>query len=178
MQGLKQLLKVGWVVLIVAAVAALNFILISPSRDERAVFNITCDLKARPGQVPIRLGQYSGPLEAISFEGTLSDRSGELYRFDGRSRFRIEGQELSADARGSVFIFTTSQVDAFMFTVEADGFGRGGLSVVTLNDEGRLDENSNTAYAWTSKVFRLSHPMDIDCALSDPEPTLWEQMGL
>jgi hypothetical protein len=174
----KVLPRIAVAVILVAAAVALNFLLDAPSEDERAVFNLTCDFIARPDQPPVVLGRYSGSMEAITFEGTLSDQFQQSFRFAGRARYRIEGQDISADARGSVFIFTPGQIDAVMLTVNADGFGRNGLRVATLNEEGMLDERSDTVYAWTNKDFRLSHPMAIDCALSDPDPTIWEQLAL
>ena len=146
--------------------------------DEPVIAEINCSFAAREDQGPVRLGEYTAPLETLELTGDLSEPfKDRLYDFAGTALYRIEGKSIEAPARGSVFLDKSLKPVGLMVTVDDSNFDRNrGLSVDTLDENGMLDYSDNLAFAYTSRAFKLSHPTSMDCSTSPPsEPKgLWD----
>lgn len=129
--------------------------------------NLTCIITSREGQTPVQLGRLRGPIEGITLSGLVAQPYEDRhFRLDGKAQVRIGGAELTANARGRVFLDEADSIDTMMLALEHPDFGRGGLRLITLNEQGSLDENSSELFAFTSPAFKQAHPMDYHCDLS------------
>ena len=161
--------------LFIVAVVVLSYIFWF--RAERALHaetfgDVTCEFTAQPGQPVIRLGEYRAPLQRLSVKGTLSDPfMREKFDFRGRGEYVIEGAAKSADVKGSVFVDEAGGVLGLFLVVEDQKFGHWGkLNVLTLNEQGILDYSDERAYAYASREWRMSHPLDMKCSIEGFRP--------
>ncbi len=113
------------------------------------------------------LGNYRAPLISAEIEGELSHPFEEtLFDLDGSATYLIDGKHVEAVARGSVFLDESQRLKGLMLTIEDVDFGQRGLSLVTLDEQGRLDTSAAQAFAYTSREFKMSHPMQMNCETS------------
>lgn len=91
---------------------------------------------------------------------------GRLFNFNGTANYVIEGKSNSTDARGSVFLAADRQVDGLSLEIIDDNFGKSGLRISTLNEDGKLDYSRTQAFAYVDKAFKLAHPMTVICSVT------------
>lgn len=128
--------------------------------------NVDCAFSPRSDQTLIQLGEFKAPIQSIELSGYLEDPfEGTLYDFSGQAFVQISGIKRRSDASGSMFLSEQKEINGLVLNFKDRGFGREGLKVVTLNETGMLDSSSAVAYAFTSKDFKLSHPLDFSCKL-------------
>jgi|GEM_PF-1817360 len=156
----------------------LGYYLFLRPEAEPVIAEISCSFAAREDQGPVRLGEYTAPLETLELAGDLSHPfKDRLYDFAGTARYRIEGSSIEAPARGAVFLDKSLKPVGLILTVEDSKFARNrGLSVSTLDEDGMLGYSEDLAFAFTSRAFKLSHPMSMDCRTSPPSGSedLWD----
>ena len=130
----------------------------------QALGSVQCGFAAERGQAPIRLGRYRAPLASLTMTGDLYSPFREtLYNFEGKAKYSIEGKSVSADVRGSVFLDDSGRLHGIIITLEDANFGRYGAKIVTLDEEGLLDYSRERAFVYTTKEFKLSHPLSMSC---------------
>lgn len=159
------------------------FFYFSPdNRRPDPVANVECSFTALPDQAAVRMGEYSGLIETLEIAGALRDPFQEtLHRFEGRARYQIGDALVTANARGSMFLDpegadgSPGEPIGMIITIIDAKFTGGELKVITLNEGGTLDFDTERAFAFSSRDFRLAHPLAMRCETSPYEARLFGQ---
>lgn len=147
-----------------AALFVTASILIDSVFQEAPEPNVTCEMEAPASQNSPRLSVVPFPIRKITISGFI-DRpfEGELYDFEGTAITYSDDIIVDRLARGSVFLDDNNHIDALTLSLETDLHSQTSLSLVTLNESGRLDSSQDTIFAFEKKEFKLSYPMEYQC---------------
>ncbi len=130
--------------------------------------NLTCRFHADPGQTAVQFGELRGPLSGMTLTGTLlRPEDGEYSDITGEASYTIGGLSRSAPVKGYVMLDANHAVEGLALKLEDhEAFGWKGLPIYTLNEDGRLNYNRHTAYAFSDPLFKFAHPLTYSCTAS------------
>ncbi|NVE94714.1 hypothetical protein [Altererythrobacter lutimaris] len=128
--------------------------------------DIWCAFKGVNGQGPVFMGRVQGPVERVAIRGLLSKpRVGNTYDINGSATFQYRGQRRNAVMEGEVTVDGNDRVTYLDLSLTGEELGRNGLTMATLDGNGRAAPDRSRAYLYRDSRFRLSHPMFYACSV-------------
>lgn len=159
-----QMLIVG-----ITAIALAIWVVVVFSDDEPEP-DILCAFKGVNGQGPVFMGRVQGPVERVAVRGVMSEpRSGDTYDLTGTATFQYRGQQRQAQMEGEVTLNGAGRVTYIDLTLTGEELGRNGLTMATLDQNGRRASSTSRAFLYRDSRFRLSHPMFYSCSVDVPQ---------
>ncbi len=149
-----------WIIANVAAIGAIFALLYERKTPVECLFTTEDSQPIVPG---IQSGlSFKGTIEPPTKGDELDLRSvnGTLSWSDGRKSF-------AAEAIGSVFTDENGAVLGVHMFLMGPAKGFRDFSVATLNEDGWLDENRETAFVWRFPAEKQLHPASYNCDIAE-----------
>lgn len=155
--------QMGVIGLIAVLLALLVITIFSEDEPEPDVW---CSFKGINGQQPVFMGRVQGPVERVSMKGQLSKpRVGSTYDIAGTATFQYRRQFREAEVEGEVTLDETERVVALEFLMTGEQLGNAGLTMATLDENGRAAPDTSEAFLYRDARLRLTHPMFYACSV-------------